>query len=75
MRRSAVWRLGICGAAGICAAYVVLGATLSFEQRHSVVDFLGLRGVSVGRIGGFRSQWGQVRTLSLAHPRPHSHYH
>eukprot|EP01047_Picozoa_sp_COSAG01_P118542 COSAG01_NODE_47225_length_392_cov_1.409556_1_plen_22_part_01 len=22
MRRSAVWRLGICGAAGICAAYV-----------------------------------------------------
>ena len=72
VRRRTVRRLAICGAAVLCAAYVVLGATLSFEQRHSVVQFLDLRGITAGRIGGFRSQWGQVRPLPLAPPGPPS---
>eukprot|EP01043_Picozoa_sp_COSAG02_P003229 COSAG02_NODE_78_length_40609_cov_19.893730_14_plen_391_part_00 len=67
VRRTTVRRLAICGSAALCAACVVLGATLSFEQRHSVVQFLDLHGITAGQIGGFRSQWGQVRPLP---PRP-----
>ena len=37
VRRRTVRRLAICGAAALCAAYVVLGATLSFEQANEGV--------------------------------------